>query len=201
MLMGLALAIKPQLLIVLPLAYLVERRWIPLIAAIATFVAITVFSAIVFGPQQWVDWIGSLRSFLALHEANPLLKRNEIAAGLPRWLRALALACGLWLTVRALRKGDPAEAFVMSTGSALIASSHAMGYEFAMLAPVYISLARRTGPAGLAAALFILTPVLIWAFPALLIYMPRMIAVIVLLVCVAYWRLGEPQRPLLASAR
>jgi hypothetical protein len=68
-----------------------------------------------------------------------------------------------------------------------------MGYEFAMFAAVYISLVRRRGLAGLAGAAFILTPVFIWAFPGSLAYMPRMIAVIVLLACVGHWRQGPPQ--------
>ena len=81
----------------------------------------------------------------------------------------------------------------MAIGSALIASAHAMGYEFAMFAPVYIPLVRRPGLAGLAAAAFILTPVLIWVFPGSLMYMPRMIAVIVVMACVAHWRQGGAQ--------
>ena len=81
----------------------------------------------------------------------------------------------------------------MAVGSALIASAHAMGYEFAMFAPVYIPLVQRPGPAGVAAAAFVLTTVLIWVFPGSLMYMPRMIAVIVLMACVAHWRQGGAQ--------
>lgn len=186
--LGLALALKPQLAIVLPLAYLVERRWAPLIAAIVTFAALTAVSAIVFGPKQWIEWANSLPSFLALHEAHPILRRNEIAIGLPVWLRIVALVGGVWLTGQALRRSDPVEAFVILVGTALIVSVHAMGYEFAMIAPVYLTLIQRSGAAGLAGTALIFTPVLIWIFPELLAYMPRLIAVIVLMACVANWR-------------
>ena len=64
-----------------------------------------------------------------------------------------------------------------------------MGYEFAMLAPVYIALVQRPGAVGLAAAAFILTPVFIWIYPDSLTYMPRLIAVFLLMACVTLGRL------------
>ena len=185
--LGFALALKPQLSIILPLSFLVDRRWTPLIAATATLGALIAISAGVFGLHQWVDWARAVPGFLQLHEMNPVLRRNEIAFGLPAWLRAAALIGGTWLTVLALRRGDPVEAFVTSIGSALIFSTHAMAYEFAMFAPAYLALVRRRGAAGLASAAFILTPIVIWVFPETLNYMPRLIAVVVLITCVSAW--------------
>ena len=80
-----------------------------------------------------------------------------------------------------LRNGDPLDAFVTSVGLALIASAHAMGYEFAMFAPAYFALASRRGWSSPATALFILAPLVLWAFPPLIRYMPRLIALVALI--------------------
>lgn len=182
-LFGLALSLKPQLVILIPLALLVTRHWHALIAATATFVVMTLVSALLFGPDLWVSWLRSLPEFLALHETNADLRRNEIAFGLPAWVRALAMLVGLFLTVRAMHRQDPAEAFVVAIGSALIISPHAMGYEFAALTPVYIWLIARRGWSASAAVLFILTPIFVWAFADdILPYMPRLIAILLLIV-------------------
>lgn len=181
-LFGIALCLKPQFVILILFALLIQRQWKALLAALLIFALITTLSALLFGPAQWIEWLRSLPKFLALHETNPSLRRNEIAFGLPVAIRVTALAAGAFLTVRGLY--EPAEAFVFSICSALIVSNHAMGYEFAMLGPAYACLIARRGWGAPAAILFILTPAFIWASPGLLHYQPRLVAVAMLILAV-----------------
>src|SRR5207248_2938989 len=139
-LLGIAVALKPQFALILPIAFLIERKWVALAAAGVTFFALCVASAVMFGLWQWPEWAHAVPAYLTLHADNPALRHNEIAFGLPLWLRGLCLIGGAWLTVRSLRNGDQLDAFVTSVGLALIASAHAMGYEFAMFAPAYFAL-------------------------------------------------------------
>ena len=172
-LLGVALSLKPQLALAFPLLLLIDRRWHALIAAIGTFLGAALLSAVLFGPLEWVEWIRSLPGFIDLHASNPLLRRNEIALGLPLWLRACAIAIGAWASARALQRGNRVEAFVIASCAGLIGSAHAMGYEFAMLAPACPALIAKRGWAASAIFLFLLIPGFIWfglpAFPSRLV--------------------------------
>ena len=56
-----------------------------------------------------------------------------------------------------------------------------MGYEFAVLAPAYICLIARRGWSASATIVFIILPILVWAFgEAILPFMPRLIALVML---------------------
>ena len=118
--------------------------------------------ALLFGPAEWVQWARSLPAFISLHEANPLLHRNEIAPGLPLWIRAAALLAGAAVAAMALRRGHPVEAFVIAAGAGLIGSAHAMGYEFAMFVPAVPALIGCRGWSASAIILFVMTPGFIW---------------------------------------
>jgi len=162
-LVGIALCVKPQVALVVPLALLIDRRWAVVLWAGITFFAVALVSALIFGPWQWMDWFQSLPGFLKRLELNPFWRANEISFGLPVWIRAVALLAGGWLAARALRRDNPVEAFVIAAGTALIGSVHALGYEFAMFAPAAPALIARRGWASSATILFFVMPVLIWA--------------------------------------
>jgi hypothetical protein len=161
-LLGIALCLKPQLALAFPLLLLIDRKWNVLAATVVTGAAIAVLSAIIFGPSAWLEWARSLPAFLTLHEAMPVLQRNEIAPGLPIWVRAIALLAGAWTGAMALRHGNPIEAFVIAAGAGLIGSAHAMGYEFAMLAATAPALIARRRWSASAIILLLMTPGFIW---------------------------------------
>ena len=143
----------------------------------ATFLLSVILSLTIYGPQLWLEWLNSLNPWLNLHSSNPMLLRNEIAHGLPMWLKAFVAVAGIAFVAI---EQDKLAAFTVAVCTALIASPHAMGYEFALLAPAVVALVRRPGPAGLAVVAFILTPALIWVYPAVLAYMARLLAVLLL---------------------
>ena len=161
-LLGIAASLKPQLALAFPLLLLIDRRWGVLLAALVTVAVTAIVSAVLFGPSQWVEWARSLPAFLSLHEANPLLHRNEIAPGLPSWIRAFALLAGGWAGAKALRRGNAIEALVLAGCAGLIGSAHAMGYEFAMFAPAAPALFARRRWSAAAIFIFLMTPGFIW---------------------------------------
>jgi hypothetical protein len=198
-LLGLALCLKPQLAIAFPLLLLIDRRWTVLSATILTFAFTALLSAALFGSSAWVEWARSLPAFLSLHEATAVLRRNEIAQGLPLWLRALAVIAGAWAGAKALRRGKPVEAFVLAAGTELIGSAHAMGYEFAMFAAAAPALIAGRKWSASAIIVFLMVPGFIWfglpPFPF------RLLALLLLLVAAAVDGLfSRPRDAELASA-
>ena len=77
-LFGLAGALKPQALVLLPLALLATREWRALLVAGATVGAIVLVSALVFGAGAWSDWIAALPRFQRMVMAAEALKRGMI---------------------------------------------------------------------------------------------------------------------------
>ena len=162
-LLGIALSLKPQLALVVPIALLVDRRWPVLISATITYSLFALVSALIFGPAQWLHWIQSLPGFLARLEANPFWRVNEIVFGLPLWLRTAIQIVGGWLAAQAIRRESSVEAFVIAVSAGLLGSPHAMGYEFAMFAPAVPALLAGKEWSAPATVIFLLVPVLIWA--------------------------------------
>ncbi|MCH8614758.1 DUF2029 domain-containing protein [Sphingomonas sp. SM33] len=167
--LGFALCLKPQIALAFLLALSIDRRWTLVAVAIGTVAASALLSAIMFGPMQWVEWIRTLPGFLSLHEGNPLLRRNEIAFGLPLWVRMFALAGGTGIAAGALRRGNLVEAFVLAAAAGLVGSAHAMGYEFAIFAPAAPALIAKRRWSASAILVFLFVPGFIWlglpAFP------------------------------------
>jgi len=197
-LLGIALALKPQLALAFALLLAIDRRWDVVIATVLAVAAVAALSAVIFGLSQWTEWMRSLPAFLSLHEAMPLLQRNEIAPGLPVWVRAIALLAGAWMAAMALRRANPLEAFVIAAGAGLIGSAHGMGYEFAMFAAAAPALIARRGWSASAIILFLMIPGFIWfglpPFPF------RLVAVLVLMAAAIADGIFMPRRAELASA-
>jgi Glycosyltransferase family 87 len=60
------LAYKPHLALLLPFALLAGRRWLTVIATGATLVLLVAASAVLFGPQRWLDYAGNLGELRAV---------------------------------------------------------------------------------------------------------------------------------------
>ena len=177
-LFGLAAAVKPQFLMLVPIALLAEARWRTLLAAGATGLLLCVAATVVWGPERWLEWLDALSRFRALIFADPGLTEDAITpyaalvgAGRDgRWAFLLApLAVALvWFGFR--RTQDLADRSLLLFGATILVTPYAMNYELALLAPgvaVYLSRLRdpRWTRYAAAAAGFLLLP---WAFPAVL---------------------------------
>src|SRR3974390_1454000 len=74
--LGLAACLKPQFVVLVPLAFALDGRWRPLIVAGVTGAVICAASMLIWGPQLWFDWIGALPRFKELVTTNVGLLRT-----------------------------------------------------------------------------------------------------------------------------
>jgi len=152
LLWGLAACVKPQLLVLAPVALIAEGRWRTLAAAGLTGLAVAGLSAASFGVEIWRGWLAALPRFQAVVFGDPSLVADAITPyallerfGVPgAWAYVLApeAVTVVWLAFR--RSDDLAVRLAAVAGGALLISPYAMHYETALLAPA--------AAAGLAAA-------------------------------------------------
>ena len=60
---GVAAAIKPQLLVLAPLAFLVRKDWRTLSGMAAGLFVCVIVELVLYGPQLWFDWLNSMTAF------------------------------------------------------------------------------------------------------------------------------------------
>jgi len=156
-LLGIAAALKPQLLVLFPLALALEGRWRTLAAAFATGGLLCLGSLAAFGVSAWMDWLAALPRFARLVAADADLMRNVVtpvgalvrlgvggAALAVAQAACVALAVGLvWWTFR--RASSPGQQLVALIGAGLLISPYAMQYEIAVIAPAVTALAAPGG--------------------------------------------------------
>jgi hypothetical protein len=199
-LLGLAAAVKPQLLVLFPLALLLERRWRTLAAALATGALVCAASAAVFGLASWLDWLGALprfsrliaedRSLLAIvvTPMGALLRHGVQGPALiaAQGLCVLAGAAVVWRVFTT--QTSTAVRLMALIGGGLLITPYALGYEFAIVAPAVALLAAQLED-----------PRWPFAFVALLLLsltVPGLVILLGLLVCVLQpWRRAEPALP------
>ena len=146
--LGIATAIKPQILILLPLALLISRDWRALFFWAASGTVMVLSATALFGPAVWLDWIVALGKFQTLFESSDTLVRNSITPyaaaqrmGLasPAIIAAAAIPAiaGIWWTFR--QESSVAHRLIALVGGALLISPYAMNYELALLAPAIVA--------------------------------------------------------------
>jgi hypothetical protein len=151
-LFGMAAAIKPQLLMLLPLALVAEARWRTIVATGVTGLSLCAASVAVWGLTPWFEWLNALPRFEALVTHAHLLVANAITpySALVYWgekgtwalLLAPAAAFWVWRTFR--RPSDMADRIIALFGGAFLISPYAMNYELALFAPATATYLSRT---------------------------------------------------------
>ncbi|HTX50456.1 MAG TPA: glycosyltransferase family 87 protein [Caulobacteraceae bacterium] len=141
-----ALAYKPQLGLIIPVALAIAGRWKTFAAAALTVLALAALSLGLFGPAAWQGFLadsGLARAALELRLVGDAKMQSAFAAlrlwGGPLWLAygvqalvALAAAAGLvWLRRRAPRSGAEGPAMIVA---ALLASPFLLDYDLILLA-------------------------------------------------------------------
>lgn len=152
-LFGVAAAVKPQLLMLLPLALVAEGRWRTIVATGVTGLALCGLAALVWGLDPWFAWLNALPRFEHLVSHARGLVANAITpySALTYWNReggaslllAPVAAYWVWRTFR--RGGDIADKLIALFGGAFLISPYAMNYELALFAPataIYLSRTR-----------------------------------------------------------
>lgn len=177
-LFGLAASVKPQFMILVPLALLAEGRWRTILAAGATGLALCLAAVAAWGVQTWADWLAALPRFNALIFHDRGLTEDAVTpfaalvasghSGAWAFLLSPLAAALVWFGFR--RSDDLAVRSLVLFGATLVVTPYAMNYELALFAPgmaVYLRrLADPRWPRYAAAAFgYVLLP---WAFPSVL---------------------------------
>lgn len=152
-LLGLAAVVKPQLVLLAPIALLAERRWRTLFAMGLTGSVVCAAAALVFGIQPWFDWLTALPRFHQVIFTHPGLVADAVTPyaflqghGLPgAWSYALAplAAAGVWFAFRRPEVGAP-DRLIAFFGAGLLLTPYAMNYELALFAPAVAAYLMRT---------------------------------------------------------
>lgn len=158
-LIGAAVALKPSVLIMAPVALIGSGAWRALAGAAAGGAAVSGLSALFFGPGPWAAWIVGAPAYLAHITGDPRYASAILApaalgarlglAGkaLAAWQGAFAVA-GLVLAVGVFRRTpEPAPRLAALVGGSFLATPYAMNYEATLLAPAAVAalLAARDG--------------------------------------------------------
>jgi len=175
--LGIAACLKPQFVLLAPLAFLAEGRLRTLVVAGLTGVVVCSAAAMVWGPGIWFDWLAALPRFKELVTTNHGLLFT--GATPYAWLTSsgyngawayllIPAAIGMvWFTFA--NATEMPDRLLALFGGILLISPYAMNYEYVLLAPAVASyLARIRDPRwplyGLATAGFL---TFIWYPPAL----------------------------------
>jgi hypothetical protein len=161
-LFALAIALKPQLALFLPLLLVLQRDWRSAALAFALFCLFVAGSASAFGLGLWKDWVQSLRDLVQVVNANPTLAAHQISGS---WLFLPVSLIAVWVA----RKADAATQLALIVGAALLVSPYAMNYELGLLVPALARCGFEKDKPTAAVALILATWSILFLLPVLLI--------------------------------
>jgi hypothetical protein len=153
-LFGLAMALKPQMLLFLPLALIAEARWRTFIWTGAVGFLVCAGSALAWGVGSWFDWLDAVRRFQQdVLGTTPQLVEDSITPyaalerlGLPGAAASYLLGpVGAWLVWTTFRRTEEiADRIIALFAAGLMVSPYAMHYDSAVLAPAVAVYMART---------------------------------------------------------
>ena len=146
LLLGLAATIKPQALLLVPVALLAGGHSRALLAAILTGGAVGTSCLVIQGPEPWLAWLDALPDFMAVVRESGMLEYGttpssalehaRVTGALAAIITVLAAALGVlavWRTFK--RTEDPLFRIVALNAGTLLCVPYAMPYELALSAP------------------------------------------------------------------
>jgi hypothetical protein len=146
-LFAIAAAIKPQAMLLAPVALLAAGATEALVTALVVGVLLGAASLIVLGPAIWMQWLGCFAPFQAVIDTTPSLAQGVVTPyGAGRALGLDGLALGLWRATFALvgiafvwrvfsGSAKPTERLVALMGASLLVAPYAMYYDASLIAP------------------------------------------------------------------
>ena len=148
-LLGTAAAIKPQMLVLAPIALVAGGYFAALWASIAAGLAMILMSAAIFGAGIWFDWLAALPRFIDVVRGMDILDRGitptamlwnadvDEAIAIP--VRLAFIAAAVFFAWRIFRATDSLpHRLIALAGGALLCSPYAMNYEIVLLAPAAV---------------------------------------------------------------
>jgi Glycosyltransferase family 87 len=164
-LFGLAGVIKPQAMVLLPVALIAVGAWRTMLVTALTALVVAIASAFVFGLHAWIDWLAAVSRFEDWVMKTPGLVRGMITptamgmsmrldpAALATWRLGFAIEAVaiVWTVFR--KTEDLARRLAALFGGALFITPYAMHYDAALLAPAAaLMLTHRSQPGDWAVA-------------------------------------------------
>jgi hypothetical protein len=149
-LLGVAACIKPQIVLLAPIALVAQGRWRTLITTGITGLVLCLASAALWGVEAWIDWLAAIGRFKDYVAANrglimtgstpyAWLKHSGFNGAWAYLLAPLSVAA-VWFSFRL--RAPIEDRLIALFGGILLITPYAMNYEYAMLAPsvaIYLS--------------------------------------------------------------
>jgi hypothetical protein len=141
---GAIASVKPQLVALAPLFFILTRDWRALFGSAASFLAILGLTLLVFGASVWAEWFDGLGYFRAVLNERSIIGSVPTLAGqaewwglpaLPFWL--LGVGIGAWL-VATCRNGGPLQNCAVIAAGSLFAAPYALTYDLAPVIPFLV---------------------------------------------------------------
>lgn len=152
-LIGLAAALKPQMLVLMPIGLIAAGQWRTMVTAGVTVGMLFLASLAFWGPHIWLAWISAISAFQReVLPSIPGLRGDEITVyawldllGQPPELAYLLAPAAAWMVWSVFRSSDaPLSRSSAAFGGALLTTPYAMHYDAALLAPGVAALLVRT---------------------------------------------------------
>ncbi len=138
---GLVATVKPQLVALAPLYFIIQSDWRAFFGAAMSFVAVLCSTLMLFGPAIWMDWAASLPHFREVLNDKFITGAMVTPAGFAEWHQLptwpFLVIGGLIgvLLVFVCRNSEPVKATAAVTAGSLLASPYALTYDLAAIMP------------------------------------------------------------------
>ena len=145
LLLGIVAAIKPQLLLLAPLALLIRRDWRMLVASICGGAAALCASLIAFEPSLWAEWFSSLAQWHDVLVRTHVFSNAVAPAAAAEWrglpplpFLAAGIIVGCLVVVRFAPYLDGGQLAGLVVGASAIAAPYSLPHDLVILAPVAV---------------------------------------------------------------
>jgi hypothetical protein len=139
---GIVASIKPQMVVMAPLMFALNRDWRAFAASAATFLGLVVLSLIMLGPARWPEWLASMNHFYHTVADTGVITIGTTPAAVAErlgWSPVPFLLLGAFLgatIVYLCREFGPLEkAAAISLGS-IMSAPYALAYDLTVVMPL-----------------------------------------------------------------
>jgi hypothetical protein len=143
LILGICASIKPQLLLLAPLALFVRRDWPMLIASLCGGLSALCASLVVFGPPLWTEWFSSLGQWHDVLVRTHVFSNAVAPAAAAEWhglpprpFHVAGIIVGCWLVIRRARSLEGGELATLVVGTSAIAAPYSLPHDLVVLAPL-----------------------------------------------------------------
>lgn len=158
------LSYKPQFGLLVPVALIAARQWRTITAAVVTFLALVLVTALLFGPEIWLRWFAALPAYSQRFAAEsgeirhlmPTILAALLQLGVPaaiagpiQWLAAVVMAAVVW---GAFRRESGKLAAATLFVAALLATPYAFAYDMPVVMSAVLWVVAERARAGAAFA-------------------------------------------------